>query len=138
MKKHLRLSLLSGVVLALMLMATTAPALGAGLTLVSVTSKGSRGLILTFEAGSEYTGATGGTATVGWRSYPMYCGMAGSGKLVCYIGSGIFKHAGKTALVSIGGQTFSVGIPAGGGKPLPWWYCLEFPEDPRCDGVGGG
>lgn len=134
MKRHLRLSLLSGVVLAFLLVAATAPALGAGLTLVDVTFKGSRGLILTFDVGSDYTGATGGAARVGWKTYPMYCGLAGSGKLICYIGAGIFKHAGKTAVVSIGGQSFSVGIPEGGGKALPWWYCLEFPEDPRCGG----
>lgn len=67
----------------------------------------------------------------------MYCAMAGTGKLVCYIGSGILKHAGKTAQVSIGGQTFGVGIPEGGGSFLPAWWCLEFPEDPRCGGAGG-
>lgn len=33
----------------------------------------------------------------------MYCAMARTGKLVCYIGSGIFKHVGKTALASISG-----------------------------------
>lgn len=132
MKKSLRLATFSLLALTFLLISTVAPVLGAGLTLLSVEAKRSRGLVLTFDTGGDYSGAISGMATVGWSSYPMYCANGSAGKLVCFIGSGIYKHAGKNAVVSIGGQTFNVGIPSRGTGSLPSWWCLEFPQDRRC------
>jgi hypothetical protein len=134
MKKYL-LILLTVLQVTALLALTAAPALGAGLTLVHVASRPSRGLTLTFDISEGYANETSGTASVGWRTYPMYCGANSSGKLLCFIGSGIYRHAGKTALVTIGGQTFSVVIPSkvGDGKSLPAWWCDAYPQDHRCN-----
>lgn len=133
MKKSIFTSLLAVIILIVLLLSTAAPAMGASLTLLSVTARGSRGLILTFSTGSDYSGAMNGTATVGWHQYPMYCAQATIGQLVCFIGSGIFRHAGKTALIVLGNNQISVSIPD---RPLPnrlpGWWCEEFPNDPRC------
>jgi hypothetical protein len=132
MKKSTRMTLLTLVALTILLVSTAAPAMGAGLTLLNVTVKGTRGLILTFDAGGEYSGAMNGTAAVGWKTYPMYCAKGSAGKLICFVGSGIFRHSGKTALVSLGGEKFSVGIPSRPHKHSDDFLCSEDPYDPNC------
>lgn len=111
MKRSLRITLLTMVALVAMLASSAAPALGSGMTLMKVTARREGPLILTFDAGNAYSGRLGGVAYVGYDSYPMHCGMNQRGKLVCRIGGGIYRHSGKTALISLGGQRMGVYIP---------------------------